>query len=125
VKLVLLGAGLLATLYVGSKAPREQHVRLVLGTSAASVRRVDLAYAAEGGEVVRETRFAFEEGHAPRVVPHEPELADGDYRLRIEVDTTGGRRSIERRVTLGGGTTQVDLGDALAAPRQNEPRTAP
>ncbi len=55
---------------------------------------------------------------------HDPELADGDYRLLIDVDTREGRRSLESRVTLGGGTTQVDLVGLLAASNAPEPRTA-
>ena len=60
--------------------------------------------------------MSFEPGQAPRVVSHEPQLADGEYRLRIDLDTREGRRTVERRVTLGGGTTQVDLAGLLLAP---------
>ncbi|MBS2017952.1 MAG: hypothetical protein JST00_34065 [Deltaproteobacteria bacterium] len=118
-KLVLLGAGLVVALYFGAKAPRDQHVRLVLGDRAPDVTGVSLQYVPEAHEgaddVAREARLAFPEG-APRVVPHDPALADGEYRVRIDLDTRQGRRSVERRVRLGGGSTQIDLAAELARP---------
>jgi hypothetical protein len=115
-RFLILAAGLLVLMYFTQRAPRDQHVRLVLGDVAADVTAVDLQYVAADGEVMREARMTFDPGKAPRVVAHDPKLPDADYRLRIEVDTREGRRSVERRVTLGGGTTQVDLAGALAAP---------
>lgn len=115
-KFVLLGGGLLIALYFGSKAPRDQHLRLVLGDRASDVTGVALQYVPDPGEeVAREARMSFPEG-APRVVPHDPALTDGDYRVRIELDTRQGRRSVERRVRLGGGSTQIDLASDLARP---------
>jgi hypothetical protein len=113
---LLLGAGGLVAAYLAAKAPREQHVKLVLGPRAEAVTALEVQYVAEDGDVARDTRMTFEPGQAPRVVAHDPQLADGDYRLRIDVDTREGRRSVERRVTLGGGTTQVDLAALLTAP---------
>lgn len=114
-------------MYLASKSPRDQHVTFVLGTSAARVTGLEVQYVAADGDVARDTRMAFEPGQAPRVVSHEPKLADGDYRLRIDLDTREGRRSVERRVTLGGGTTQVDLSSAIvpAPAPSSEPGTAP
>lgn len=115
-KFVLLGAGLLVALYFGSKAPRDQHLRLVLGDRAGDVTGVALQYVPDpGDEVAREARMAFPEG-APRVVAHDPALVDGDYRVRIDLDTRQGRRAVERRVRLGGGSTQIDLASDLARP---------
>ena len=73
-----------------------------------------------------------------RIVSHEPQLPNGDYRLEVDVDvepdpgdsgpsgrsdrnaseneaspSNEGRRAIQRQVTLGGGSTQVDLSTAL------------
>jgi hypothetical protein len=110
---LLLGGGLVAA-YLASTGPREQHVRLVLGSAAGSVTALAVQYVASDGDVAREARMAWEPARAPRVVALEPELPDGDYRLRIDVDTREGRRSTERRVTLGGGTTQVDLTGVLS-----------
>lgn len=56
----------------------------------------------------------------PRVVAHELRLPNGEYRLDIEVDTRDGRRAVQRRVTLEGGSTQVDVSTALT--REDKPR---
>lgn len=114
--LLLLGVGLAVALYLGSRAPRAQHVRIVLGDRAPTVLSVELQYLGDGdgADLVRDARFSYEIGRAPRVVAHDPELPDGDYRLTIDVQTREGRRSVQRRVTLGGGTSQVDVGAALA-----------
>ena len=113
---LVLGGGALIAAYFASKSPRDQHLRLVLGPHAADVTGMDIQYVAEDGDVARDARLVFPAGHAPRVVSHEPQLADGDYRLRIDVDTREGRRTVERRVTLGGGTTQLDLTPVLDVP---------
>jgi hypothetical protein len=123
-KFGVLAAGLLVAAYFGSKAPRDQHLKLVLGPAANQVTSLEIQYVAADGEVARTTRMAFEPGGAPRVVAHEPQLADGDYGLRIDLDTREGRRSTERRVTLGGGTTQVDLASVISAPGSPATRTA-
>lgn len=125
---LVLGAGGLLAAYLAAKAPRDQHVKLVLGAGAEAVTGVEVQYLADDGDVARQTRMTFEPGQAPRIVAHDPQLADGDYKLRIDLETREGRRSVERRVTLGGGTTQVDLAGLLAAspsPSSREPRTAP
>lgn len=122
-KLVLLAGGLLVAFYFGGKAPRDQHVRVVLGAHAPDVTGVALQYVADGpggDDVAREARMTFPDG-APRVVPHDPALADGDYRVRIDLDTRQGRRSVERRVRLGGGSTQIDLTADLARPPTSAP----
>lgn len=126
-KFVLLAGGLLVALYFGTKAPRDQHVRLVLGERSSAVTGVALQYVVDGAgaadEVAREARLAFPEG-APRVVSHDPSLADGDYRLRIDLETRQGRRSAERRVRLGGGSTQIDLTADIAAAPSAAPSSA-
>ena len=117
-KFGLLAGGLAVAGYLGTRAPRDQHVTLVLGPAADRVNGLEIQYLAADGDLARDARMAFEMGAAPRVVAHEPHLADGDYTLRIDVDTREGRRSTERRVTLGGGTTQIDLAGLLTlAPR--------
>ncbi len=121
--LFIAGGALLAS-YVTSKAPREQQVRLVLGPAAAEVTQVEVQYLGADGDLARDARMSFEQGRAPRVVSHQPQLADGEYRLRIDLDTREGRRSVERRVTLGGGTTQVDLAGIFTSPLP-EPQTSP
>ena len=113
---LVLGAGALIAAYLASKSPRDQHLRLVLGTHAADVTGVEIQYLADDGDLARDARMTFAPGQAPRIVSHEPQLADGDYRLRIDLDTREGRRTVERRVTLGGGTTQLDLAAVFDRP---------
>lgn len=113
--LFLAGGALLAS-YLTSKSPRDQHLSLVLGPAAERVTQVEIQYLSADGELARDARMSFDPGRAPRVVSHAPQLADGEYRLRIDLDTREGRRTVERRVTLGGGTTQVDLAGPLSAP---------
>lgn len=111
--IVILGFAAFAAFYVATLRPREQHVRIVLGAGAPEVSAVELRYVAADEEVAREARFTYTPGRAPRVVAHEPELPDGPYRLEIDLDARDGRRMVQRQVTLGGGSTQVDVSDAL------------
>lgn len=121
-RFLIVGAGAAVALVLAQKAPKDQHLRFTLGEAAPAVTSLEVAYVAEGGgDPLREMRLAFEPGKAPRVVSHDPSLADGAYLLRIGADTREGRRTVERQVTLGGGTTQVDLSAALGAP--TPPRT--
>jgi hypothetical protein len=120
-KFGLLAAGLAAFAYLGGKSPRDQHVTLVLGPASDRVIGLEIQYVGEGGELARDARMAWDPGPAPRVVSHEPHLPNGDYVLRIDVDTREGRRSTERRVTLGGGTTQIDLAGLLGPAARTTP----
>lgn len=109
-----MAAGVAVAMYLGRAAPKTQHVRFVLGSRSTSVSALEIAYFDAAGDVARQTRLVYDEG-APRVVAHEPELLDGDYRVRIDIDAQEGRRSVERRVTLrGDGTTSVDLSSATS-----------
>jgi hypothetical protein len=112
-RFAVLAAGLAGALYVGTLAPKTQHVRVVLGDGAGQVSGVRLAYVRKDGEALRETEFRYAQGSAPRIVAHEPDLPDGDYILKIDLDAREGRRTVERRVTLGGGSTQIDVSRAL------------
>lgn len=110
---MVLVAGALVAAYVAARGPRDQHVRFVLGAAAPEVVGLDVQYVSADGETARQTHLSFEPGRAPRVVSHEPALQDGEYRLRIELDARSGRRTVERQVTLAGGTASVDLVRAL------------
>jgi hypothetical protein len=110
---ILAAGGLVAAYFLGT-GPREQHVRLVLGGAASAVTALSVQYTSPAGEALRDVRLTFPEGRAPRVVALDPRLPDGDVRLRIDVDTREGRRTTERQVTLGGGTTSVNLDDRTA-----------
>ena len=114
-KFALLALGIAAAGYFATKAPHEQHVNFVLGDIALDVRELDVAYVGEDGDVARAVHFSYANGAAPRVVSHEPKLTDGTYALRIDIGTRERRVSVERSVTLGGGSSrsQVDLSRAL------------
>ena len=107
--LVFLAFGVGVALYLGQTGPQEQHVNVVLGAAAPQVTAVGLQYVASGGDIANETRFQYAPGAAPRVVAHAPKLPRGDYDLKVEIGTPDGGRSVERRVTLHGGSTQVDV----------------
>lgn len=111
--LAFLAFGGLVAWYLGTQGPQEQHVRVVLGAAAPDVTEVGLLYYSKDGDMARETRFVYPRGGAPRVVSHEPQLSNGEYRLQIEVDARDGRRAVQRQVTLGGGSTQIDVSTAL------------
>lgn len=110
--------GLLVAAYLATQGPQEQHLNVVLGAAAPSVTGLSLQYvnAQSSAEIAREAVFSYAPGSAPRVVAHEPHLPNGDYRLQIDVDARDGRRSVQRQVTLGGGSTQIDISSAISAP---------
>ncbi|HEY8073224.1 MAG TPA: hypothetical protein VIF62_03925 [Labilithrix sp.] len=109
VSLAILGAGGAVVAIMASRGPKDQHVRFVLGDRASSVTALSVKYVSASGEAVRETTMSWDAGAAPRVVALDPALPNGDYELEIDVDAREGRRSGERRVTLGGGTTSVEI----------------
>jgi hypothetical protein len=108
-----LAIGIAVTAYLSKTGPHEQHVRFVLGDAAMAVTGLEVQYVDKDGDVAREARLSYAAGTAPRVVPHEPELPDGAYKLKVDVTTRERRVSVERSVTLSGGSTQVDLAAAL------------
>lgn len=118
---VVVGAGLLLAVFLQSRLPRDQHVRLSLGDAAPGVTELDVQYVTAGGESARETRLTFPPGSAPRIVALDPELEDGPYQLRIGVTAREGRRTVERQVTLSGGTSHVDLADLASARPPSRP----
>ena len=121
--LVFLAFGLGIAFLLSGNAPQEQHVRVVLGSGAPDVTGVTLQYLAAGGEVANETSFVYPRGSAPRIVAHEPKLPGGEYSLHVDVaaQRTAGdaspteiHRSVERQVTLKGGSAQVDVSSAIS-----------
>ena len=117
--LVFLAAGLAIAFLLSNQAPQDQHVRVVLGSGAPEVTGVTLSYLGAGGDVANETRFAYPRGQAPRVVAHEPKLPHAEYQLKVDIAlerpdaSTMVHRSVERQVTLKGGSAQVDVSNAI------------
>jgi hypothetical protein len=91
--------------------PKPQVIRYELGDAAQRVEQLDARWAEQGAgaEWTREASFRYAVGRAPRVVTHEPRLADGDYTAEVEIVADGRRTVVRRRVTLAGGVTTLDL----------------
>jgi hypothetical protein len=116
--LVALAGGLAAALPLTRRWPREQTVHYVLGDAAARVQELDARWGelASGGshdDVDREATFRYAPGQAPRVVTHQPRLADGEYTVEIDLTSGSGRSTVTRRVTLAGGSTSIDLAGSV------------
>ncbi len=122
----IVGIGLLLFSLFAKKIPHEQTVRIVLGDAAPRVTEVHVRYAEraanaqKGGpgdgataEWLRDATFQFARGSAPRIVSHLPSLADGDYLVEIDVQTAEKPATIDRRVTFSGGTTSLDVSQAI------------
>ncbi|HEY2517877.1 MAG TPA: hypothetical protein VGI39_43705 [Polyangiaceae bacterium] len=122
--LVLLGAGLAAYFTLLPQLPRENVLHIVLGAAAPQVVEIRLRYApaAKNGPIAedwtREVSFRFPEGAAPRVVTHEPRVADGDYVVEIEIlkaaRPSPSSLTLQRKARLVGGTTTIDVSEAAA-----------
>jgi hypothetical protein len=120
--LLLVAVGL--TIYVSEKAPKEQHVRFVVGPSAPRLVRLLCEY--EGPEgIARTADFTFDHGDAPRVIAHDPELPNGAYTLHLRVFSKEGQNTIERRVTLSQGTVSVDLAGEVPSPSASDASAPP
>ena len=105
--------GIGVTVFLAKRGPHEQHVRFMLGDKASEVTSLEVQYVDKDGDVARDARLSYAAGTAPRVVPHEPELPDGAYKVKVDVTTRDRRVSVERSVTLTGGSTQINLGPDL------------
>jgi hypothetical protein len=119
-RVVILGAAVAVYFTLAPRWPRDNVVHVVLGAAAPEVVEVRLGYAPapKNGPIAedwtREASFRFPEGSAPRVVTHEPRVADGDYVVEIEILKASHRSTtLQRRVTLEGGTTSIDVSEAV------------
>jgi hypothetical protein len=116
----LPAAALALVVTLAPKWPAPQTVHYVLGSGAARVEEIDARWGTADGrgepeDWTHDASFRYAAGRAPRVVTHQPRLPDGDYRVQIEIVSDRDRRVVERRVTLGGGVTSIDL--VTAVPR--------
>jgi hypothetical protein len=129
VRLLVFSAVLLVALYFGRLWPRDQTVHYVLGDVAPRVQELDVRWApgiAADGDWTRTASFRYAPGTAPRVVTHEPRMADGDYTVEIEIVAQKQKQDppdagpaadtviVRKHVTLGGGATQIDLGEVIS-----------
>jgi hypothetical protein len=121
-RLVLVAGAAAVFATFASRWPKDNVVHVVLGPEAPDVEDLHLRYAPapKNGPMVedwtRETEFRFPGGSAPRIVTHEPRVADGDYVVEIEIVKAPEHAIVrlQRRVTLAGGATSIDVTEALA-----------
>ncbi len=110
----ILGAALY--FFLAPRWPKDQSVNVVLGDGASRVREVTLRYESAGDDAwSREATFLYDENKAPRVVHHAPRLPDGDYVVEIELQSDAGATTVSRNVALRGGSTSIDVADALTS----------
>ena len=114
----LLAAAVAIAMLLFRHWPKEQTIHYVLGNAAPHVEELDARWAlvsgkgdASGDEPwAREVTYHYAPGQAPRVVTHEPRLADGDYLVEVELVADNDQKSIVRKhVMLSGGVTQIEL----------------
>jgi len=93
--------------------PKDQVIEVVLGDAASRVTTVRLAFEDKKGDWTSEVELNFDGRPAPRVVHHDARMPDGDYTLEIDVTGDGPEAHVERHVSLRGGTTSVDVSEAI------------
>jgi hypothetical protein len=120
-RLLFLAAGIGIAILLGKKWPQQQTVHFVLGDASARVTELEVHYARiesgakRGDSFDVGATFPFGSRGAPRIVTHEPKLAEGDYTVAIEIATAGDRAILERRITLDGHVVSVDVERAVPA----------
>jgi hypothetical protein len=121
--LVALAGALLAARPLAQRWPKEQTIHYVLGDAAGRVTELDARWAdgnarAASGDPAdeawaRQATFHYDSGTAPRIVTHVPRLPDGDYTVEIDLVSAHERSTVTRHVTLAGGSTSLDLVQAV------------
>jgi hypothetical protein len=124
--LALGAAALVAYFVLAPQTPHDQTVHFVLGDAAPRVDELRVRYApaqaAQSGQHedtmaedwTREAAFRFADGGAPRIVTHEPRLADGDYLVEIEIVSRSHANTTARtRASLAGSPTSLDVSSAV------------
>ncbi len=121
--LALGTAGFVAYLVTAPQVPHTQTVHYVLGDSAPRVDELRVRYApytvaAKHDEMAedwtREVAFRFADGGAPRIVTHEPRLANGDYVVEVEIVSRAHANTTGRsRASLAGEPTSIDVSTAV------------
>ncbi|MFO0678399.1 MAG: hypothetical protein U0169_17815 [Polyangiaceae bacterium] len=110
-----------------AKAPKDQPLRFVLGDAAPRVVEFQVRYAPTSGksrtsghgaggdveEIARDARFRYSGGTAPRIVSHNPRLADGEYVVEVELITAAASATLSRRVALAGFPVSIDLAESV------------
>jgi hypothetical protein len=101
----------IAAVFVYPAAPREQHLRLHLG-SGSSLLVGASARIGRGGAWDRATTWHFDAG-APPSIAWDFELPNGGADVEIELSTKSDSVTKKVHVELSGGDTTVELADAM------------
>ena len=114
-RMLVMAAVLGVCVFLAKRWPKDQTVHYVLGGAAPRVEEIDARWAAGVGsdDWLREATFRYDPGTAPRVVTHEARLPDGDYTVEIEIEGDGGPAVVRKKVTLSGGSTSIELAEAI------------
>jgi hypothetical protein len=123
-RLVVPAAAIAVAAVLSRSWPKDQTVHYVLGDGAARVEELDARWASEkdaDDAWLREVDFRYEPGKAPRVVTHEPRLANGEYTVEIAIVAANERGTpqgvstarVRRHVVLGGGVTNIQLAGSV------------
>jgi hypothetical protein len=121
-RLVVPAAAVAVAAVLSRTWPKDQTVHYVLGDGAARVEELDARWASgkdpdDTDTWLREVAFRYAPGKAPRVVTHEPRLANGEYTVEIEIVAANegaappgvSTARVRRHVVLGGGVTNIEL----------------
>jgi hypothetical protein len=106
----VLGVGVYS--FLAPKFPKDQTVNVVLGDAAPKVTDLTMRYVRSGErEADREATFHFAQG-TPRIVRHDAQLPDGDYRVELDLRGDHTHTELSRNVTFFGGSTSIDVSEA-------------
>jgi hypothetical protein len=111
-RILLVLAAAAIVVVMSRSCPKDQVIHVVLGDAASRVEEVVIRYGKDE-DFQREARFRYQPGKAPRILTHEPRLAEGDYTVEIEVLARNNRNTVRRRVTLAGATTSIDVSEQV------------
>jgi hypothetical protein len=111
-RILLVIAAAAIIVVMGKSCPKDQVIHVVLGEAAPRVEEVVIRYG-QNEDFQREARFRYEAGKAPRILAHEPKLAEGEYTVEIELLARNNRNTVRRRVTLAGATTSIDVSEQV------------
>jgi len=128
--LVVGGAALACSL--ARQSPRDETVHVVLGNAAPRVEEVRVRWGQAGSEgrggapapgpdatwsrELREARFQFDRGRAPRVVTEQIRIPRGEYVVEVEVERGAvPPELVRRRVSVDGSTVTIDVASELGA----------
>ena len=108
-------------IWLARRSPTDQTIHYVLGNEASRVEELDARWddnpSADGPrDWVREAKYRYQPGTAPRIITHEPRLRNGDYLVELEVALAGplpSRAVLHKHIHLTGGVTYIDVGSSV------------